>query len=680
MRRLFIAALLSTTSVSSYAQATGDREPGIVIAIYETDGGLTNVPDLAGGQLPNSVKIAPGLYMESERNDFGVLENFVTEARAILTMKDAALVEFRLMSDDGARLWIDGHLVVDNDGLHGPDPKDGALNLSSGDHAVLVRHFQGSGGAALKMLWKPSGASDFTAIPPALLSHEKSAVPQTAPGKKRVIPGLRRGRPGDGSPVRGLNPGYASAPADERPRGLAIGLDGTPWTGLKAVTRPLDGLNSFVFLPPEAAGSAVGFLSRRFADVNSGSLVATCGTRALWRIELEKVGAVVQGAVLRFADNLPETQVRIVLNPKDGVLYTWHDENIFGAETMPPFLKLTPAATTPFEMKAVRALKNGLEIELSQALMSDIGWEPESYYIEQWPYNFEKREAPQRDGDVTPVKSVTVSPDRRKVFLEIDGLKKNCVVYVRLFPPCISESGEVLWSTEAWYTLREIPADRSGVVGQRPASPPQNVLSAAEKADGWKQLFDGQTLTGWHNFKKPGAVEGWKVIDGALVRTGPGGDLVTDQPFADFELKLDWRISPAGNSGVMFRVSEDESYPWRTGPEMQVLDNAEHPDGRNPKTSAGSNYALIAPPRDVTKPLGLFNEARILCKGNHVEYWLNGLKTAEYEINSPEWKMLVQASKFNEMPRYGQNKSGVIALQDHGDRVWYRNVRIRELK
>ncbi|RMF76008.1 MAG: DUF1080 domain-containing protein [Planctomycetota bacterium] len=238
---------------------------------------------------------------------------------------------------------------------------------------------------------------------------------------------------------------------------------------------------------------------------------------------------------------------------------------------------------------------------------------------------------------------------------------------------------ERVWGTEAWLTLNRIPADRPGRTRPRPPQPPQNVLTPEERAAGWRLLFDGRTTNGWRGFRKKEMPAGWEVIDGCLVRTGPGGDIITEEQFADFELKIDWRISTGGNSGIFYRVSEDEDYVWRTGPEMQVLDNAEHADGGDALTSAGANYALVAPARDVTRPVGYFNEARIVVRGNHVEHWLNGEKLLEYELLSEPWERLVAASKFASMPRYGRERKGHIALQDHGDRVWYRNIRIREL-
>jgi Domain of Unknown Function (DUF1080) len=206
-----------------------------------------------------------------------------------------------------------------------------------------------------------------------------------------------------------------------------------------------------------------------------------------------------------------------------------------------------------------------------------------------------------------------------------------------------------------------------------------NTLTPEEKAAGWKLLFDGKSLAGWRSFKSTTPPAGWKVIDGLLVWESAGGDLMTVDQYGDFELRLDWRISEGGNSGIMFRVMPEGEETWHSGPEMQVLDNARHKDGANPLTSAGSNYAVHGPVRDMTKPVGQWNTVRLIARGNHVEHWLNDVKVVEYELFSPDWEKRVQASKFAKIPPYGRAKRGHIAIQDHGNLVWYRNIKIKPL-
>jgi hypothetical protein len=176
--------------------------------------------------------------------------------------------------------------------------------------------------------------------------------------------------------------------------------------------------------------------------------------------------------------------------------------------------------------------------------------------------------------------------------------------------------------------------------------------------------------------------EGWQVVDGALGRVAAGGDIITTGQWEDFELALDWTVAPGGNSGIFFRVGEEEGHGavWETGPEMQVLDNARHADGGNPKTSAGANYALHAPVRDASRPAGEWNHVRLRVDGDQVEHWLNGVKLLEYELRSPEWNALVAASKFSTRPDYGMRRGGHIALQDHGDVVAYRNIKLLPLR
>lgn len=204
-----------------------------------------------------------------------------------------------------------------------------------------------------------------------------------------------------------------------------------------------------------------------------------------------------------------------------------------------------------------------------------------------------------------------------------------------------------------------------------------NTLADRERAGGWRLLFDGRTTNGWRGYRRQTMPDGWQPVEGALTRVGQGGDIVTVDQFSDFELQLEWNIAPGGNSGVFFRATEEEDEVWKTAPEVQVLDNPAYKD-LTPETSAGSNYGLHAPSKDVSKPAGQWNHLRLIVHGNHVEHWLNGVKIVEYEIGSADWEKRVQASKFNEYPRYGRARRGHIALQDHGDRVAYRNIKIQE--
>jgi hypothetical protein len=223
--------------------------------------------------------------------------------------------------------------------------------------------------------------------------------------------------------------------------------------------------------------------------------------------------------------------------------------------------------------------------------------------------------------------------------------------------------------------LAEDKSERAG--DQQP-----NTLTEQEKADGWKLLFDGKTAKGWRAYRGKNLPGNWSVMQGALTLTPGdkgGGDLVTVDQYDSFDLAFEWKISPGGNSGVMYRVLEDEEAPYMTGPEYQILDNAKHEDGKSPLTSAASCYALYAPSKDLTRPVGEWNKGRILVKGSHVEHWLNGQKVVEYELGSEDWNRRVQESKFKEWPKFGKAAKGHIDLQDHGDGVAYRSLKIRPL-
>jgi Domain of Unknown Function (DUF1080) len=211
--------------------------------------------------------------------------------------------------------------------------------------------------------------------------------------------------------------------------------------------------------------------------------------------------------------------------------------------------------------------------------------------------------------------------------------------------------------------------------GSRPADTAGAATAAAPAAE-WQNLVDS-AASGWRSYKKAG-LEGWQVVDGALTRTGPGGDIVyAAQEFGDFELELEWKLQPKGNSGVFFRGTEATEWLYENAPEMQILDNVGHPDNATDLTVAGSNYGLHPAPREAVKPVGEWNTARIVVQGAHVEHWLNGQKIVDYELWSPDWEAKVKASKFNQWPSYGRATKGFIGLQDHGDWVAYRNVRIR---
>lgn len=196
----------------------------------------------------------------------------------------------------------------------------------------------------------------------------------------------------------------------------------------------------------------------------------------------------------------------------------------------------------------------------------------------------------------------------------------------------------------------------------------------------WTVLFDGERVTGLRGYKEVGFPNSWEIVDGTLKTIpGYGVDLISVDIYNNFELELEWKVPEGGNSGIFYFATEEGDYIWQSAPEMQVLDDKKHSDGKNTLTSAGALYAMIAPIKSAVNPVGEFNQVRIKVKDNHVEHWLNGTKVVEYEYQSDAMWDLVAKSKFNTMPLFAKASEGHIGIQgDHGE-IWYRNIRIRKL-
>ena len=219
-----------------------------------------------------------------------------------------------------------------------------------------------------------------------------------------------------------------------------------------------------------------------------------------------------------------------------------------------------------------------------------------------------------------------------------------------------------------------------------------NTLTAAEQAAGWRLLFDGETTNGWRGYNNESFPEvGWEVADGNLIvlasdgeEEGNGGDIITEATFDNFELSLEFLLSPVANSGILYRVVESEGEPiWHNAPEYQVLDDTAYIEMGTMdmfKHLTGDNYDLHASVVTASKPIGEWNHARIVVNGAHVEHWLNGMQTVAYELWTPEWEELVRGSKFADYPGYGRATRGHIGLQDHGHTLRYRNIKIRPIE
>ncbi|MCH8251836.1 MAG: DUF1080 domain-containing protein, partial [Planctomycetes bacterium] len=559
------------------------RRPGVLVRLFDIGLNMNALPEMVRGQTPNDVRTAATIDLRGERGDFGAFSDFfLTEIVGSIEIVRAGAHTFRLISDDGSKLFIDGKLVIDHDGLHGAVPKDGTVVLDVGLHELRVLHFESGGGERVSLEWRLPGEPEdsFEVVPASALSHASNLSRETSPGKKRIIKPLRRGRPGDGTPVAGMHPGFRLSKCDVRDEteitdGLSADLaffgvySEAPSGTIRdaalhflghELTSQIDMDPLVWFTPSVALSDPPNPVAIPRGPYKGQLLVGDRESGRMLRVCLDDRGYLAQGGVFRFATLGARNAQKLGGYGTDGIaIFTKSNDQIAR-----PDLILRDTGDTAFEMLSIRAPSNGIEIEFTQPLDSRVGWDPDTYYVESWPFipriglKDGVDPSPYRDGTSIPVKSASVSSDRRKVFLEIDGLKPSHVVYLRLLPPCISQDGDLPWSTEAWYTLKEIHRDRGkailGKVLTPPKREPQNLLTDAERSAGWRLLFDGKTTKGWRGFKKDYMPDGWQAVDGCLVRVGPAGDIITDEQFENFELALEWRISAGGNSGIFFQV------------------------------------------------------------------------------------------------------------------------------
>ncbi len=423
------------------------------------------------------------------------------------------------------------------------------------------------------------------------------------------------------------------------------------------------------------------------------------------RVDVEVFDGVYQGAVFRFSQGLESGTNRIMVGPDDD-LYTggigstgdWQQNNTkwFGLQ------KLSWNGQVPFEMLHVRPGTGGIEIEFTSPLASDSGTttpSPRGYRIQQWRYEpTSTYGGPKIDPHLLDVEAVTVSDDRTRVWLDISDetpMKEGHVVYVLLRDDGAAsvrgENDQPAWSTEAWYTLNVLPNRRPDFVEENGDSPAaqSNTQESSDMPDveeGFVTLFDGtpeSAQANWRGFKKDLVPEQWQVEDGLLTLTaGGGGDLITKEQYEDFDLIVEWNISEKGNSGIIYRVAEEgpnTEATYTTGYEMQILDDAGHPASTR-KHLSGSIYDLYdVPDPSPVKPAGEWNTSRIVVKDGVIEHYLNDTLVGKTDLNSDDWKDHLAASKFSTWPRFGKVARGHIALQDHGNVVHFRNIRIKPL-
>lgn len=872
------AALGALDFVEGDSTITGNELlPGVLVKIYNTPG-IESVDDINTNQKPLYEGILQDVHVET--SEFATLEaNFAMVYEGVITIPKDNNYVFRLLSDDGSKMYLDGQEIIDHDGFHGASPKDGEVALKAGNHPFKVKFFQGYGGKFLSLQWKSFDDEQFSIVPATAFSHLRANVP--SPGAESLPMSSAVRIPGDQFPLEEVHPSYDLSQA--RPDGFLPKVGGmdffsdgrmvvSTWDaegavyvldnvdsgdpskievkkiakglaeplGLKVVedtiyilqkqelTKLIDhdgddvideyytvsndwrvsanfhefafglaykdgyfyGALAIAILPGGASANpqipdrgkavrinrqtgeldfmasglrtpnGVGFGKdgELFIADNQGDWLPSSkilhveegdffGSRAVdsarvaqlpvkqpvvWlpqdeignspttpsylndgpykgqmihgevthggvkRVFVEEVNGNYQGAVFRFIQGLEAGVNRLVWGP-DGALYiggigstgNWrqNDKLWYGIQ------RLKYNGKSAFEMLAVRAKSNGVEIEFTEPLEANQGLLASEYTVQQWWYlPTSAYGGPKRDLENLAIKSVNMSDDRKKVFLELDGMKEGHVVYLRLPSSWISDKGQELWTTEAWYTMNAIPANEPGFVNPAPAPLAHNTLSAEEKADGWKLLFDGQSTDAWRNYRKETIGSSWKAIDGALVldskqkddggwQAADGGDIITKDKYENYELRLEWKIATCGNSGVIFNVmeSEDYDYVWQTGPELQILDNTCHPDARIPTHRAGDLYDMIECEYLNVRPAGEWNKVRLIVHNGKVEQWLNGRKLVEYEMWTKEWKQMIANSKFKDMAAFGTIRKGHIALQDHGDRVAFRNIKIKEL-
>jgi len=353
----------------------------------------------------------------------------------------------------------------------------------------------------------------------------------------------------------------------------------------------------------------------------------------------------------------------------------------------------------------VSATPQGFEIHFSRALASNLTLEPKHFELSDWFYvPSQIYGGPKYGLRELAIENVHLSEDRRVASITVGHLMPGRVVYLHFSSSIRSERDEPLWVNEAWYTMNVVPTHESTLSRATAESRPSdsngmhNILTRAEEDAGWRLLFDGQSFDGWKIYgSKDDVTQYWEIEDGALkfIRevsfagliwnhmnpfTPAAVDLMTKERFGNFELSIDWRISPGGNSGIFYLVpDEHSSLPWDRGLEMQVLDDLGHSDGEIERHRAGDLYDLQSLARDAARPVGEWNTARVRVEGDHIEHWLNDRALVDISRGSPEWNDALAASKFADTEDYGAAERGHITLQDHGDIVWYRNIKIREL-
>jgi cytochrome c len=414
----------------------------------------------------------------------------------------------------------------------------------------------------------------------------------------------------------------------------------------------------------------------------------------LKRVFAERIDGRLQGAVFRFSQGFEAGVNRIAWSDETNLIvggvgnpgnWAHSGKEWYGLQRM------EYNGNSVFEMLSVSARSDGFEITFTEAIANGQNISSEDFEILQWYYKpSAEYGGPKLDLRPLEVKAFSLSDDRTKAQFKLPGIKPNHVVYFRIKQPFVSENDNELWTSEAWYTLNAIPKNKPVVINPN-FTVSHNALTKQEMADGWELLFDGQSLDNFRNYNQETLGKKWIIDDHALHLTGrdknqdgwqteDGGDVViTSEPLENYELYLEWKISSNGNSGIIYNVkeSDDLDFPFLSGPEYQILDNLGHPDGRILTHRAGDNYDLIESKIVAVNPPNTWNRARLIVNNGKVEHWLNGYKVVDTEMFTPQWNELIQNSKFADWQDFAKSPGGHIVLQDHGDKVWFRNIKIR---
>lgn len=230
----------------------------------------------------------------------------------------------------------------------------------------------------------------------------------------------------------------------------------------------------------------------------------------------------------------------------------------------------------------------------------------------------------------------------------------------------------------SWHCSTENPSDDQQKVVTEVTD---NQLTEVEKAEGWELLFDGKSMNQWRVYRKD-SLYGWTIKDGEMMAGGQqNADIITKEQYDNFEIQLDWKVATAGNSGIFFNVVEADSLNavYESGPEYQLIDDYTWPDPLEDWQKSGANYAMHTASKQVVHPANEYNHSRLRVDHGHVTHWLNGEKIVEYDLWTPEWEAMVQEGKWKDYPAYGRARKGHIALQDHGNKIWFKNIKLKQL-